>query len=391
MLRPQFGTMLVPRGPSPGLSVLASSSCDWLTGRQNRDGSWGSGAALDRLISTCHVTMTLICAGFSPQSAPLEKAAGWLAARGAAKHNNSYWILGPLAAFPGVDPEILEREVRKLEQVLRTGAKPNPDQLVEAFYLRALQATGLKGDPKVVRQSLKYILDHYSPDLGWSSRADTTTDGYAALQAFAPAEAARIRPEVEIFLTRHAQRTGTVLHWGNNISTGYTVMNIVGSDLIESPAVREMSRAAVAWLEASCMDDCYWVSDAPYGGTGDLKSVDYPTAVAVRAILAASSVGDPAYQTHVTSHRLRTSQARARFRGLVSAALLAALVATAFTPVDEAAVKWLSSYSTWDVERTLSAIGAIVGLILAVIALLIELMPEWTRFVTSRLRRMLRF
>ena len=368
---------------------LASSSCDWLVGRQNRDGSWGSGAALDRLISTCHVTMTLMCAGFSAESAPLKKARGWLTSRDAAKHNNSYWILGPLAAFPGVDSELLAREIRRVEQVLRTGAKPNPDQLVEAFYLRALETTGVDGHSEVVGQALEYILNRYDSENGWFSRADTTTDGYCALHAFAPDEAKRIRTEVEMFLGRHAGRNGDTLHWGSIISTSYTVMNIVSSDLIESPAMREMLASAVRGLEAACRDDCYWDSDAPYGGAGDLKSVDYPTAVAVRALIAASSVGDPGFQTHIMAYRLGKAQRQARLRGLICTTLLAVLVWVALTPVDETAVAWLGTVLAGNVERVLSTAGALLSLLLAALALVVGLAPEWTRFLISRLRRAL--
>ena len=390
-MRPQFGTMPTPRTASPALAVLASSSCDWLAGRQNPDGSWGSGAALDRLISTCHVTMTLMCAGFSPQSAPLVKARNWLTSRTSAKHNNSYWILGPLARFPGVERSTLEREVRRLEQVLRSGAKPNPDQLVEAFYLRALEATGMTGDLAVVRKCQKYIVDGYTPEHGWSSRADTTTDGYSAVLAFAPDKAAEIRSEVEAFLGRHADWNGDRLRWGSLISTSYTIMNVVGSDLIDAPAVQKMILAAVRGLEEACRHDCYWDSEAPYGGSGDLKSVDYPTAVVVRALLAVSSTGDPAFQTHVVSQRLMVAQQRARVRGIVSASLLAALFATSLTPFDEFAVAWLGTHSSWDVGRTLSAVGSVLSFLMGALALVVAFAPEWTRILTSRIRRAMRF
>lgn len=390
-MRTQFGTMPVPRSGPTTLAIQASRSCDWLMVRQNPDGSWGSGTALDRLISTCHVMMTLTCAGIPIDSRPLTKALAWLTSKSPQEHNNSYWILGPLGSVPGVSPELSEREVRRLEQVLRTGAKPNPDQLVEAFYLRALRATGVSGDRTVRRQALKFILDTYHPDTGWNSRADSTTDGYAALNAFAPSKAADVRPSVEAFLRRHAERKGDQLSWGNPIQTSYTIMNVVDSDLIDSEDVRTMVSAAVRGLLSSCQDELYWDGEPPYGGKGDLKSVDFPTAVVTRALLAVNSILDPAFQADIAGHRLFMAQERLRRRGVAATSLLGILAGAALTPFDEALVAWAASFASWDVERSLSVAGTILGILMGGLALAIALAPESTRLVTSRVRRKMRF
>jgi len=50
-----------------------------LLGRRNHDGTWGGPDGLDQLITTCHVSMTLMAAGISPQSEILAPGLRFLA------------------------------------------------------------------------------------------------------------------------------------------------------------------------------------------------------------------------------------------------------------------------------------------------------------------------
>src|SRR6185312_3498637 len=98
--------------------------------RQRADGSWGGESILDRLICTCHCTMTLAAAGCSLSDPVLARARRWLCSVTAEQHNNSYWILSPLAPWYS-EPDVavaMKREIQKLCTAIDSGAQPHPDQ-----------------------------------------------------------------------------------------------------------------------------------------------------------------------------------------------------------------------------------------------------------------------
>lgn len=386
--RPQFCAMPQPvQGLSPRLAGVADS-CQWLVSQQKFDGSWGDGQALDKLVCTNHVTMTLLVAGFSAESNPVKKAVAWLTGSAAHNHTNSYWILGPLAGLDRVPASVKERELRMLEQILKSGAKPHADQLVEAYYLRALNAAGLAAKDGCDDWALNEIIRFYDPAKGWFNRVDSTTDGYAALFEFAPEKAAELREAVEQFVIVRAQADGEGVIWGSQISTAYSLMNIVSTDLIENDMIRDLVMRAAAALEATRQSDRSWnISSRPYGGAGDLVSREYPTAVMTRALMAAESVIDTSYLGNLAGGRVEYVRARLRRRARFLWATLALFILAFVTSWDETAWSFLIEGS-WLAE-TWRWLAGIFGVLAALFGFWARFEPERARELWRRVREWL--
>lgn len=328
------------RDRDPRLPIVCES-LNLLAARQNRDGSWGKHSALDKLIATCHATMTLLAAGVSTSERVIEKARRWLCAPNTGQHNNSYWTLGPLAAMAEYHPEVvpaIQRETAKLCAAIDSGAQPHPDQYAQAFYLSIVKAVPSISSEQTIRRYIEAIRSNWNREKGWAQRADTTTGCYAILRRFDRAFADEIQADVVRLVDRWADRPElNYTRWRNPISTAYTVMNSVESGLIHAPEIRNRVDEAVAWLVASRDGRGVWVSDVPFGGTGDIKSPDYPTAVITRSLLAHLSVETPDVQAAVLAHGLAKARAKLRRQrlwliglGLTSLVLGGALVGPAF-------------------------------------------------------------
>lgn len=362
--------------PGPRAFAIADIAL-WLQGRQNLDGSWGGSGMLDRVVATNHATMALMAAGFPEQHPTIQAARRWMTSSTVQRHNNSYWVLGALAAFEVKPNAENQTQITALENILKSGAKPHPNQLVEAFYLRVLSAAQLAGDAQTKTSALEFIKRNYTSGSGWFSRADSTSDGYAALYEFDQAESARIRSEILEFLTRSAHQGAGASTWGAPISTAYTVMNIVSTDLIDDPRMSPLVEAAVNGIAASQKQ---W-KDAtkPFGGDGDISSPEYPTAVMCRAMIAALSVVDPDY---LGALREAYFQRRiGRYMMFAQAAGIGAAIALFTNLEDRVGVLLLSMTNNEFLTENSGTIGFWLAITSIVIGVLVSTYPEQTRWL----------
>ena len=340
-----------------------------LAARQQSDGSWGRGSALDKLITTCHSTMALVAGGFSISEKELDRARQWLCSPTTAQHNNSYWILGPLSAWFGTNEDAngaVRHEIEKLRVAIENEAQPHPDQYIQYFYLRIVEALPELREESAVLRYTETLRGKWSRDYGWARRPDTTTVCYAVLQTFDEAFAASIRHDVIRLLdtwAAHPEPQYTV--WRNPISTAYTIMNLVESGLIHDANVKKQADEAIAWLIAVRGADGLWSSDSPYGGTGDIKSREYPTAAVLRSLIAYASAYMPSAQASISAARLLRYRAKLKQRRRWIAALGA--VTSALLMLEFGSAVWHAASSLVQVE-TLGIILAVVGIVLTVVA-----------------------
>jgi hypothetical protein len=261
---------------------------------QKRNGSWGSEGTLDHLVSTCHTLMFLIAAGASPNSRAVKKAARWLQSKDVLDHNNSYWSIGPLGNLSKEHQTVVEAQFAKLQTFIDGRARINPLQSFESFYLHSALATGYSIESSFRDKCVQTIKSEYDKDRGWHNSPATTTGCYVAIRNYDARFASTIRPQV----VRQLKSWATVVdpeqvNWGSPILTAYCVMNLVESDLLLDHELLALFGKAVKYLVKS-RGRKYWTSANPYGGSGDIKSPEYPTAAVGRALVAALLLDDPA-------------------------------------------------------------------------------------------------
>lgn len=299
--------------PHPLIPVIVSS-LERLAARQNRDGSWGRGAVLDRLICTCHVTMALQAGGYGLTHPTLVAAKQWLCSPEADNHNNSYWIAGPLAAWAATDPHVAQLVGRKLDVLsvaIEGHAQPHPDQFMQYFYINLAFGLPEPRDMRTLSRFADQIKAMWNPSDGIAHRADTTSVAFAALEKIDPAFAAEIRADVVRLMQSWAHNAGSSqAYWRNPVSTAYTIMNWAESSLSEQLALNWVVEQSVSWLQARQRPDGLWESDMPYGGQGDITSLDYPTAAIVRALIAYASTKTYNIQAAIADVRLARSRQR---------------------------------------------------------------------------------
>lgn len=261
---------------------------------QNLDGSWGNDNTLDRLVTTCHVMMFLVAAGASPSSRAFTSGTKWLTSEEVLEHNNSYWLIGPLGAIPGQHRVIVEQQFEKLRAYIETHSTLHPNQSFEAFYLHAARAAQVEIDDDFRRKCVAWIKSIYNKERGWTGHPATTVGCYVVLSYEDPKFATSIRPQViKLLKGWAASEDHNRISWGSPIVTAYCIMNIAESDLFDDLDVRELFEKAVAHL-LHVRDGLHWRSAMPYGGTGDIKSLEYPTAAVGRALVASLLVTDVA-------------------------------------------------------------------------------------------------
>jgi hypothetical protein len=147
---------------------------------------------------------------------------------------------------------------------------------------------------------------------------------------------------------------------------------------------------AVRWLVSVCIDGVSWTSKAPYGGEGDLKSREYPTAVVVRALLAAVSLDDPDYQATIADHRALTATKRAKRQRRWLMVAVAALLIAIGTRFDEIAWDQVQTLFQGHASGLLTTVGVVGGVPLALLGLYASVYPDDARYAWQRMQRRVR-
>lgn len=273
----------------------------WLEARQNRNGSWGQGKALDRVIATCHAIMTLLAAGYPANHATVQKGIDWLNQGEDHKHMWVLWRIGPMLNIPKYKEQV-ERDLARLKEYWSASTAPHPDQLLELTILKVLLYMGRDKEDKEVQYYLQSILDKRTEDTGWRNRADTTANALSIISHFDfPDKRHIIDASLKFIQLKASEIDRDRISWeGLGTSTSYVVMNLVESNLSEERSVAGLIEKAVNWLLGRQHKAGYWEpEDPPYGGTGDITSPDYYTAAILRGIIAFNASRNPYFQVEL--------------------------------------------------------------------------------------------
>jgi len=272
---------------------LIHKSIRWLLRRQHRDGSWGTGSGLDRVISTTHAAMALLDAGFPPAHPALEKAVRWMTVGKGSHHQWYVWRIGPLIRIPEYR-SLVESDLMDMDDLVKKRAGPHRDQILPLFQLNCLKLLDRwsREDSKV-NEYVKAILGQWSEEECWRNRPETTSHALALLEDFDFPDKKRIY-ELGIDLVVAKANVEANLHanWGGRVvCTCFVIFNIAESSLHENEQLSDLMGKAVRWLRRKCNAKGYWDSEEPPFG-GDVESREYVTSAAIRALIAYNSLSN---------------------------------------------------------------------------------------------------
>jgi hypothetical protein len=295
------------------IGVDASEWCNlvargtiWLLKNRNLDGTWGSDDGLDRLISTNHALMTLLCVGFPPDAVAVAPGLKFLADIDTERHISFFWRSGVLLNIPEYH-DIVVRDINYIwSHRRRIGV--HRDYPVPFFLLKLLRFihddSGIGVKPINV---LRWILEEWDPSSCWFGRTSITSMALALIYDMDFPERDEVVTVSVAFLENsyrsHDSKRGSFS--ANLVDDSFTVYNLCETDFLKSSHATNLCHqveAVAAWLAGSVLADGSWRSDPPFGGT--VGASIYPTAVAMRALAACGIMREPHFPSLVAARLL---------------------------------------------------------------------------------------
>jgi hypothetical protein len=282
-------------------AVVVYKALRWLEKRQNRDGSWGKGSALDRIIATCHALMALLSCGYPSDHKAIVRGINWLTKGDVNQHLWSFWRIGPMLKLPGYE-KYIENDLKRIKELINGHTAPHPDFLPQIFLLKVMLLLGRTKDDPEVQRYLKMVLDEWNEEICWRNRSDTTSHALAIINEFDFPNKERVVSASKRLIRLKASEIGpNHLCWeGRGTSTAYVIMNFIDSGFRDDPDLTPLMAKAVNWLADKQQPEGNWdIEIPPFGGTGDITSPDYYTAVIVRSIVAFNCARNPNFLLEV--------------------------------------------------------------------------------------------
>lgn len=300
---------------------LVAQTLDWLSGRQHVDGSWGGHGELDKLVSTCHAVMAFLAAGYPPSYRYVKEGIEWLISPNR-RHDSKFWRIAPLLRISGYE-EIVKQDLYDLERRVDEGGTPSPAQGMELYLPHISSIIGISDNRYLAKYLDRILAAQNKEDGSWRHKAITTAHAIVVLENYDfPNKEALITKAVS-YIKNKAEHDGDTVNWaGKTADTSYMIFNILESSLKQDKEFSEMSRAAVRWLFHRRRMEGYWDSEVPtFGGESDIKSPEYFTGLAVRAIVAQKTVEDPFFPTAVQFLRFIAAETKIKEEELRAEAL----------------------------------------------------------------------
>lgn len=259
---------------------------DRISRSRNEARLWGGPDALDELITTTHVVMTLMASGYQPSSALLAPAFDYLFGLDTSRNSTFYWRSGPLLNVPGYEATV-EHDMRYIAR-LRERAGGNPHYPAPFFLLKLARFSDSKLHGVNVDEVVDWILGEWTETDCWYGRTSITSMGLALLADLVDVPPRIIARSTEFLLEScHSDKQGRYCFSDNLIDDCFTIYNLYerhdSLQVLPPELFESLARCADGILNSQG-DDYLWHSSPPFGGTVD--SPLYGTAVAVRALIA---------------------------------------------------------------------------------------------------------
>lgn len=281
-----IGTVRIHKVSSQAGAIY--ESLQWLRKRQNRDGSWGKkDNTLDKIITTSHVIMSFLAAGYPSELKFIQKGINWLTDGECSTHDYCFWRIGPLLNIEKYSG-IIEHDINLMEQYHEEGIKPDPEQIIELFFLNVLKI--LNREKLLQRQRLiNFIIKEWKEKGCWYNRATTTSFALSVLGEENLQDRKEIIEKSKELIRSKANDKGNSANWEGKItSTSYVIINITESWLKSDKILYDLCDKAVNWIINQQKGQSFWPSEEPpYGGK--ITSNEYSTALAIRALISFES------------------------------------------------------------------------------------------------------
>lgn len=273
--------------PNPAATQIAHS-INWLIQQQHSDGTWGSADSLDRFISTTHCVMTLMSVGFAPSSKKLNRALEYLSSLDKDTNLTFFYRSGP---FLNLDSyrDLVAQDVEYLWK-FRDRIGVHRDYPTIYFLLKVLKFAHPELHVGFTKSEVvRKIVDSWDEDECWYGRTSLTSMALALLFDEDFEDKQKILQTSTDFLVSRFESMpdGTGRFDSNIVDDSFTVYNLCERNLLTNPSfsvLLEPVERVVDRILAEVVEDLYWVSAPPFGGSVGDKV--YPTAVVVRALNA---------------------------------------------------------------------------------------------------------
>ncbi|HMO81177.1 MAG TPA: hypothetical protein PKA76_15325 [Pirellulaceae bacterium] len=271
------------------VAELLASSVAWLIRQRNSDGTWGGQDALDKFISTIHATMSLLAIGFPPDSELIGPAIDYLVDIDTETQVTFFYRSGVL-----LNLNAYQSIVRKDAEYLwnyRRRIGVHRDYPTLYFLLKLMKFAepplDVSFDKSVV---VREVIEEWNESECWYGRTSLTSMALALVFDEDFHNKRQIISGSKDFLERNFVNENTSQgHFHPNVvDDSFTVYNLCERwDFLngtENGTLRNQTAKAAARIVNSVVDNTYWESIPPFGGSVGPRI--YPTAVVIRAILS---------------------------------------------------------------------------------------------------------
>ncbi|MDT0390620.1 hypothetical protein [Streptomyces dubilierae] len=254
-----------------------------MLGSQNPDGTWGGPDGLDRLITTCHVTMTLMAVGVAPDSDILTRSLRYLADLDTERHTTFYWRSGPLLNVRGYE-RIVQSDIEHIAR-FKYRAGGNPNYPAPFFLLKLIRFAEGLSIPIEVGEVVDWIIGEWDCRQCWYDRTSITSMGLALL-ADLDLVADNVMERACEYLLENFDAKERARFSDNIVDDAFTVYNLFERyDVLKEIVPRELWAAlgecAKGFVSAL---SSFSPTPPPFGGSVDSR--EYATSVLSRAIMA---------------------------------------------------------------------------------------------------------
>lgn len=245
--------------------------------------------------------MTLMAAGFQPESKTLKPAMGYLSELNTKRHTTFFWRSGPLLNVDGYE-RVVSNDIDHLLR-LRERAGGSPEYPAMFFLLKLLRFQENSPYHERIGDTVDWILSEWTDENCWYGSTSLTSMGLALLADLDAVPKSVVRRSEEFLVGSFGNQAGSRSGYSSNlIDDAYTAYNLFErfQDLegVIPAEVFEQAQTCIDGLMA-CAKDGMWTSDPPFGGAVD--SDDYATAVITRAAIARELAMNPNFEIELSA------------------------------------------------------------------------------------------
>jgi hypothetical protein len=294
--RYSVGTVIAPESDQR-IELIGKALQSLLADQHPIAGTWGGPDGLDEFICTCHATMALLAGGFSPNSREVTPAIRYLETIDPEVQLAFFWRAAVFLNIPEMGHLVDGDAAYLWKNRRRIGV--HKDYPAPFFLLKLIRFAQVPPPTPALENVIDWILEEWDSEQCWYGRTSITSMALALLVTEKFDRRREILETSIRFLLRKFDADLSQFSV-NTVDDCYTVFNLCErkAELDTNLGGPELDGiwkaiASVAMRIADESTDGIWSAPPPFGGS--VTSFAFPTAVAVRALMAYEHAfhGDP--------------------------------------------------------------------------------------------------